>query len=123
MNEFKEKTKARTVEVAIQTLIICNDLPKTLVNVAIAKQLVRSVTSVGANYRAACRAKSRADFVNKLHIVEEECDESIFWVELLERIQPERRTEVCNVRNELNEILAIVVTALKTTKYGGEKVE
>ena len=71
---------------------------------------------MGANYRAACRAKSRADFVSKLHTVEEECDESMYWMEILANLQTCNQELLLSQRNEMNEILSIVVTALKTTK-------
>ena len=80
-------------------------------------QLLRSGTSVGANYRAACRAKSTADFVNKLKIVEEEGDESLFWMELLVEsgITPEQKLGA--LMKEGDEIVSIVVAALKTTRH------
>lgn len=79
------------------------------------RQLVRSSTSAAANYRAACRAKSSSDFLNKLKIVEEETDETLFWLEFLRGV----KVEIVNdeeIVKELNELLAIIVASIKTTR-------
>ena len=81
MNE--RDLQARFRAFALRILKLCAALPPNAIGRAIAGQLVRSGTSAGANYRAACRAKSRADFVNKLAIVEEEIDESAYWLDLI----------------------------------------
>ncbi len=80
------------------------------------RQLLRSGSSVGANYRAACRAKSSSDFIHKLKIVEEECDETIYWMELLVAAGclPQRRLE--SLLREADELLAIVVSSIKTVR-------
>jgi len=82
------------------------------------KQLLRSGTSVGANYRAVCRAKSTSDFVNKLRIVEEECDESLFWMELLVDNDIVKSSRLMSLMKEANEILAIIVSSAKTARAG-----
>ena len=79
----REQMKARTKAYANRVVKLCAALPANWIARTLGKQLLRSGTSVGANYRAVCRAKSGADFINKLRIVEEESDESLFWVELL----------------------------------------
>jgi four helix bundle protein len=79
-------------------------------------QLLRSGTSVGANYRAVCRAKSTADFINKLRIVEEECDESLFWMELLVDNKIITPKKLANLMAESNELLSIVVASTKTAR-------
>jgi len=84
-----EALKKRTKDFALRVLRLCQALPKTYMGDAIGKQLLRSATSVGANYRAACRARSQAEFSAKLQIVIEEADESAFWLELIE--EPSRR--------------------------------
>ena len=112
MNE--SEMKQRTKEFALRVLKLADALPKTRSGNAIAAQIVRSGTSVAANYRALCRAKSRADFINKTSIVEEEADESCFWLELLvaagllgiRRVQP--------LLQEADEITAILVASRKT---------
>lgn len=77
--EFKRRTK----HLALRVIKLVEVLPNTMVANVIGKQLLRSATSVGANYRAACRAKSKADMIAKLSIVEEEGDETLYWLELL----------------------------------------
>ncbi len=113
-DEMKQRTKAYGLRVihAVQALPR-NDVARTLGN-----QLLRAGTSVGANYRAACRGKSRADFINKLKIVEEECDESLYWMELLvdSALIPARRLTL--LQQEGSEILAIVVASLRTSRFG-----
>ena len=79
----REEMKARTKAYANRVVKLCAALPNNWIARVLGQQLLRSGTSVGANYRAVCRAKSNADFINKLRIVEEECDESLFWMELL----------------------------------------
>jgi four helix bundle protein len=79
----REKMKLRTKAYASRVVHVCQALPESWVAQTLGRQLLRAGTSVGANYRAVCRAKSNADFVNKLRIVEEECDESLFWMEVL----------------------------------------
>ena len=74
---------------------------------------------MGANYRAVCRAKSNADFINKLRIVEEESDESLFWMELLVENNLIKEAKLRDLMNEANEILAIVVASAKTARSSG----
>ncbi|MGD1102806.1 MAG: four helix bundle protein [Terriglobia bacterium] len=111
-NEMKSRTKA----FALRVIKLVGALPRNTTGQIIGRQLLRSATSVGANYRAACRAQSRAEFAAKLSIVVEEADESLYWLELLEEsslIKPERLTELLK---EVNELLAISVSARKTAK-------
>jgi len=82
-----EELKSRTKKFAIDTARFCENLKPTYTILAYTKQLIRSSSSVGANYRAACRAKSTADFINKLKIVEE-LDESIYFLELITEVEP-----------------------------------
>ena len=112
----KERFKRRTRAYAIRVLKLVDALPKTGPANLIGRQLVRSATSVGANYRAACRARSRAEFISKLGTVEEECDESIYWMELLgeTRIIPSSR--LVDLMAEANELLAMVVSSIKTSR-------
>jgi four helix bundle protein len=83
------------------------------------KQLLRSGTSVGANYRAVCRAKFNSDFINKLRIVEEECDESLFRMELLVDNDLVKASRLPDLMEEADEILAIVVSSAKTARSSG----
>jgi four helix bundle protein len=112
----REEMKRRTKTCANRVVKVCSALPGNWVAQTLGKQLLRSGTSVGANYRAVCRAKSNSDFINKLRIVEEECDESLFWMELLtdnNLINPARLAELMR---EADEIPAIVVSSAKTAR-------
>lgn len=112
----QEEMKARTKQFALRVLKLVQSLPPNLVTNTIGKQLLRSGTSVGANYRASCRAKSTPDFINKLTIVEEEADESIYWMELLVEAQLVKENLLKNLMDEGNQILSIVVSSIKTSK-------
>jgi len=114
-DEFKKRTKA----FAIRVIRLVDYLPNSRSTHAIASQLVRSGTSVGANYRAACRAKSRADFISKLGNVEEECDESLYWMELLIESHKVKASRLVDLMREANEILALVVASLNTARSRG----
>ena len=82
----KEDMKRRTKDFAKNVILLCRELPNNREGYLIGNQLFRAGTSVGANYRAVCSARSRADFISKLGIVEEEADESLFWLELLDSL-------------------------------------
>jgi len=111
-NDLKERTK----NFCLRIIRLVETLPKSRTSYVIGNQLLRSGTSVGANYRAACRAKSLADFISKMAIVEEETDESIFWMELLIESGLIKEQSVGDLINEANEILAIIVSSIKTAK-------
>ena len=108
--------KARTKAYANRVVRVCKALPNDWIARTLGAQLLRSGTAVGAIYRSVCRAKSNADFINKLHIVEEECDESLFWMELLVDNGVIRETRFLSLMKEGDEILAIVVSAAKTAR-------
>ena len=108
--------KARTRRFALRIIRLVSALPNTTVATTIGKQLLRSGTSVGANYRSACRAKSTADFICKLSIVEEEADESIYWIRLLVESEIVREQLLADLIDEANQIVAIIVSAIKTIK-------
>jgi four helix bundle protein len=109
--EFKRRTKAFAINVAR----FCKSLPFDHVTKSYINQVVRASASVGANYRAACRAKSKPDFINKMKIVEEEADESLYFLELLAEFNPDRKPELRVLYKEGNEILSMVVASIKTT--------
>lgn len=114
----ENELKARTKEFAKRVLRLVETLPHTRTGNIIANQLGRSGTSVGANYRAACRARSRADFVSKLGVVEEEADESAYWLELIseEEIVPPHKMQA--LLGEASELTAIMVSSRKTIGTG-----
>jgi len=111
--EMLQRTKAFALRVikAVRALPEKDDVAGVL-----GRQLLRSGTSVGANYRAVCRAKSTADFINKLKIVEEECDESLYWMELLVESGSMVASRLEALMQEADELLAITVAALRTTR-------
>lgn len=112
----KTDLKARTKEFSLRVLRLVDALPRTLAGRALGSQLVRSGTSVGANYRAACRGKSKADFIAKLGTVEEEADESAFWMELIIEDELLPREKVLALLREAEELTAIMTASRKTAK-------
>ena len=112
--------KQRTKTFALRVLKLAGTLSGHFVGRRIADQLLRAGTSVAANYRAACRARSTADFVNKLAVAEEEADESAFWIELLidGGVVPKRRVE--NLLSEAEQLTAILVASRRTAKGRGD---
>jgi len=112
-----EKTfKARTKKLAVAIIQQVEKLPRSFSANIIAKQLVWSGTSVGANYRAACRAKSTPDMINKLKIVEEEGDETAYWLELLVESGFVRQEQISEIYKEVNEIVAMTLSSIKTLR-------
>ena len=112
MQDFKE----RTFQFAVSIGKLILDLPYNVVNKQYFGQIVRCSSSIGANYRAARRAKSDADFINKLKISEEEADESVYFLELLRAFNPAFQERISLLINEGLEILKIIVASIKTTK-------
>ena len=108
--------KRRTKAFALRILKLVDALPKTTAGRALASQIVRSGTSVAANYRAACRARSTADFIAKMGIVEEEADETLFWLELLEESELVTATKLTAIKQEANELIAITIASIKTAR-------
>jgi four helix bundle protein len=108
--------KNRTKAFALRILKLVDALPTTTPGRALASQIVRSGTSVAANYSAACRAKSTADFIVKMGIVEEEADETPFWLELLEESQLVGGAKLTAVKQEANELIAMTVASIKTAR-------
>jgi four helix bundle protein len=116
-----EELKRRTKAYALRVIRAVQALPRNDVARTIGHQLLRAGTSVGANYRSACRGKSRPDFINKLKIAEEECDESLYWMELLveSSLIPARRLAL--LQQEGSGILAILVASLRTSRAAGNR--
>lgn len=96
-------------------------MPQTVSAQVIAKQIVRSSTAVAANYRASCRARSQAEFIAKLGIVEEEADESLFWLELLVESGIVKKEKLELLMTEANELTSIIVSSIKTAKRSLEQ--
>lgn len=110
-----EKTfKERTKRFGVNMILMTQKLPSSRASDILARQIIRSATSIGANYRAACRAKSAPDMLNKLKIVEEEADETLYWLEILQEISP--LPEFSVLSKEANELLAMTVASIKTLR-------
>jgi four helix bundle protein len=114
-----ENIKDRTMTFAIRVLNMVSAIPKDFSSQTISHQIVRSATSAGANYRAACRSKSRRDFVNKLKIVEEELDETSYWLELIEESKIFPTEKISPLITENNELISIIVKSIQTAKENG----
>lgn len=111
---MKNELLVRTKRFGINCWHFCFKVPKSREYNAFVNQLIRSSSSVGANYRASQRAKSTADFINKLKIVEEEIDESVYWPEIFEEILDNHDLEIKGLINEGRELLAITVASINT---------
>ncbi|MCU0347016.1 MAG: four helix bundle protein [Saprospiraceae bacterium] len=117
----EEKLKKRFKEFGIAVIMFLKELPDLFEIRAIKNQLVRSCTSPGANYRAACRGKSGPDFINKLKMVEEELDETQYWLEMIVAFIPEKRSTVAVLWKEADELLSITVASIKTSRKSVQK--
>ena len=112
----KTELKRRTQKFAVDVIKFIEELPRKHSLDVLSKQLLRSSTSIGANYRSACRGKSTADFINKIIIVEEEADESIYWLELIEESGLVNSISITTLKKEANELTAIFTAIGKTAK-------
>ena len=110
--QFKERTKG----IALRVIKLIEALPRGRTEDVLARQLLRSATSIGANYRAACRGRSSADMISRLSVVEEEADETIYWIELLAEVGYVRAKKVEPLRNEIHEIVSMTVASIKTLR-------
>jgi len=117
----KEVFKKRTKLFAINTAKFCKTLQYDAVIKSYIDQVVRASASVGANYRAACRAKSKPDFINKLKIVEEEADETLYFFELLAEFYADRKDELRILYKEGDEILSMIVQSINTSLNRAKK--
>lgn len=111
-----EELKARTKKFSLMVIDVVEKLPNTISGRAIANQIVRSGTSVGANYRAVCRARSDREFISKMSIVVEEADEALFWIEILQEKKWIDYTQLNQIWKEGNELTAIFVSTVKSMK-------
>lgn len=117
----QEELRERTKKFAIRIVKLFRALPKTDEARIIGKQILRSGTSVGANYRAVCRARSTAEFIAKIGVVVEEADETVFWLELLIETEIVPEKQLCSLLQEANELLAIAAASQSTTKRNSPK--
>jgi four helix bundle protein len=111
-NEMNDRTK----KWAIDVILLVKTLPYAEEYKIIKNQIIKSATSVGANYRASNRAKSTADIINKRKIVEEEADETLYWLEIIVALESNKRNEIVPLYKEGDEILSIIVASIKKLK-------
>ena len=111
-----EEMKNRTKQFAINVGVLTQELPVSQINRAYSNQIIRSSSSVGANYRASRRAKSNADFINKLKIVEEELDESLFFLELLAFFNQPQKEDIAILYREGETLLKIIVASIISSR-------
>lgn len=113
----KFELQNRTKHLAIRVIKLTKTFSLSQEGKVISNQIIRSGTSVASNYRASFRAKSPKDFISKMGIVEEECDETVFWLEIIEELQMTNEIEeLKTIKKEANEILSITVASIKTVK-------
>jgi four helix bundle protein len=116
-----KELKDRTKRFAVGVIRLCRELPTTVDGRTVGQQMIRSGTSVGANYRASCRARSRAEWIAKLGVVEEEADETLFWLEVAVEAKLVAGTQAQTLLKEADELTAIFVSSLKSAKHQIDK--
>jgi four helix bundle protein len=117
----KEELKKRTKQFALMIIKLVENLPENKAGRTIGNQIIRSGTSVAANYRAACRARSNADFISKITIVEEECDETLFWLELISEANLIKKENLKDMIKEADELTAIFTASDRTARLSNPK--
>ena len=115
--EFKRRTK----QLGLAVIRMTEKFPETRLAWVVKDQILRSALSVGANYRAVCRAKSDKDFINKMRIVEEEADETAYWLEIIEESDLLESDDLRELKREVNELVAMVVASMRTKSIGLNK--
>jgi four helix bundle protein len=116
-----EELKSRTKKFALRIIKMTQALPKNRVGDVLGKQVLRSATSIGANYRAACRARSEDDFISKIGIVEEETDETLYWLEMIGESAIINPRLLENLMKEADELTAIFTASRKTARINQSK--
>ena len=111
-----EELKQRTKTFALRVIRLVENLPNNMTGKVLGNQLIRSATSVGANYRAACRSRSKQEFVSRIKVVEEEADESLFWLELIMEKNIFKLEKINGLIKEADELTAIFTSTNKTAK-------
>ena len=118
---FDDTFRKRTFHFGIRCIRLAEPLQRGMSAQIISKQLIRVATSAGANYRSAVRSRSRADFLSRMGIVEEECDEALYWIDVLSELGLIAADRVEPLRKEANEIIAITVASIKTARKNADK--
>ncbi len=122
MDSF-DHLKDRTKKFAVAVIKTVQSLPKDRANEIVGRQLIRAATAVGANYRSACRARSKPDFISKISIVEEEADEAQYWLELLAELKVVPQDQFDYLHREASELTAIFTTSRQTAKRNSRRSE
>jgi four helix bundle protein len=117
-----KELKDRTKRFAVGIVRLCRELPTTVDGKTVGHQMIRSGTSVGANYRASCRARSRAEWIAKLGVVEEEADETLFWLEVAVEANLVSGNRAQALLKEADELTAIFVSSLKSAKTSNQQI-
>lgn len=112
----QEELKTRTKKFGLRIIKLVDFLPNKKIGDVIGRQILRSATSVGANYRSACRSRSKAEFISKINIVLEEADETLYWLELIEESELIKEEKLTELKPEAKELVAIFVSTLKSLK-------
>lgn len=112
-----EELRQRTKKFALRIIKFVEILPKARSALVLGNQLIRSATSIGANYRSACRARSKADFISKIAIVEEEADETTYWLELISELNLVKSNDLNSLLKEAKELTAIFTSSRRTAKF------
>ena len=120
-DSYQGNFRERTFQFGIRCVRLVESLPKSISAQTIGRQLLRAGTSVGANYRAPVRGRSRVDFVSRMGIVEEECDEALYWIDVLVELDIVSLKRVEELRREADEIIAVTVSSIKTARKGAQK--
>jgi four helix bundle protein len=118
----RKDLQERTKQFGLRVVRLVDALPRRKSATVIGKQLLRSATSVGANYRAACQGRSRLDFIAKLGIALEEADESLYWLEMLQDAKLVSRPKIASLIDEANQLVAILTTSQKTARANSRPV-
>jgi four helix bundle protein len=111
-----DELRNRNKQFAMRVIALVDTLPRNAAGRAIGNQLIRSGTSVGVNYRAACRAKSRPDFISKMGTVEEEADESMYWMELIVETGMAKQKQLTALMKEADEIVSMTIASIRTAR-------
>ncbi len=111
-----EELADRTQQFAIDVIKTTNNLPYSLASQVILKQLIRSATSIGANYREACMSRSRTEFLSKLGVCKQEANETVYWLELMDKLNLTNEDELQRLLDESKELLSIFIASTKTMK-------
>jgi four helix bundle protein len=117
----KDQLKQRTKNFALAIINLVAKIPNTIVGRTVSNQIIRSATSVAANYRAACRARSSSDFISKITFVEEECDETMYWLEIIAESNLLTKENLKGILKEADELTAIFTAAGKSAKQNNPK--